>query len=290
MNSRVDHYENFPVASVLLPAHLREAVVRVYRFARETDDIADEGQAPPDERLAALAAYGTALDALERGETPAIPTVAALAGPVQRHRLPIPALRALLSAFSQDVVVGRYRDRAALLDYCRRSADPVGRLMLALAEVSGPQALRESDAICSGLQLLNFAQDVANDWARNRVYIPQDELAAAGLCDADIAAACTAGRSGPALAALVRDQAARAAAMIESGRPLVKRLPGRFSLEIRLVIASSLTLAQRLARPDTDVFARRHKLRRRDAPAILLRALRDLLRPAQRPRDVGHVA
>src|SRR4051812_34639564 len=159
----VGHYENFPVASVLLPARCRRAVVAIYRFARAADDIADEGSATPAERHAALARYRRELDAIERGELPADPLFAALRDAIRAHALPLQPFRDLLSAFAQDVDVRRYDTFAAVLDYCGRSANPVGRLLLALYERADAPGLRESDAICTALQLANFWQDVALD-------------------------------------------------------------------------------------------------------------------------------
>ncbi|MDE2585656.1 MAG: squalene synthase HpnC, partial [Betaproteobacteria bacterium] len=177
----VDHYENFPVASLLLPAHLRRPVEVIYWFARSADDIADEGDASPAERLAALAAYNAELDRIDAGTTPETPLFQALAPIMAVHRLPIELFRDLLSAFAQDVTVKRYADYASLLDYCRRSADPVGRLLLHLFEVATPDNLRRSDAICTALQLINFWQDIAVDWQKGRVYLPQEDLVRFGV-------------------------------------------------------------------------------------------------------------
>ncbi|MGN6701418.1 MAG: squalene synthase HpnC, partial [Burkholderiaceae bacterium] len=167
----VDHYENFPVASLLLPARLRPAVQSIYAFARSADDLADEGDAPPDERLAALAAYDAALTRIARGEPAQTPLFRALEATVHAHALPLQPLRDLLSAFSQDVTVKRYPDCPALADYCRRSANPVGTLMLHLYGTATPENLQASDAICTALQLTNFLQDVAIDWRKDRVYL-----------------------------------------------------------------------------------------------------------------------
>jgi squalene synthase HpnC len=165
----VDHYENFPVASVLLPRRLVPAVEAIYAFARSADDIADEGDAAPAERLAGLDRYREQLDAIERGDTPADPMFARLAGVVAQYRLPLPLLRDLLSAFSQDVVTPTYPDYPTLLDYCRRSANPVGRLMLTLYGAADERNLRDADAICSALQLINFWQDVGVDTGKSRI-------------------------------------------------------------------------------------------------------------------------
>ena len=180
----IDHYENFPVASLLLPRRLRGAVTDLYRFARAADDIADEGSASDDERLAQLAAFRAELHRIgaEPGATPA-PGAPALAGifvplaaTIARHQLPITPFYDLLSAFEQDISVKRYDDYATLADYCTRSANPVGRLMLHLFEAADPRNVEQSDAICTGLQLVNFWQDVRVDWHKHRVYLPQEDL------------------------------------------------------------------------------------------------------------------
>lgn len=162
----VDHYENFPVASLLLPAELRRPIEVIYRFARSADDIADEGDASPDERLAGLNAYRAELDRIAAGSVPLTPLFVALAEVIAANKLPIQLFRDLLDAFAQDVVKTRYADYPELLDYCRRSANPVGRLVLHLFGRTEPEHLEQSDCICTALQLINFWQDVAVDWKK----------------------------------------------------------------------------------------------------------------------------
>lgn len=262
----VGHYENFPVASWLMPARLRPAVRAIYRFARTADDIADEGDALPRERLAALAQLQVALDRIESGDDGGWPD---LADAVRRHALPLAPLRDLLSAFAQDVSVHRYADYASLLDYCRRSANPVGRLLLALYRVDERSALERSDQICTGLQLANFWQDVAVDWRKGRVYLPQDELVRLGVTEAAIAA----GGSDPHWPALMRSQTARARRMLESGAPLAQRLPGRIGWELRLVVQGGLRILECIDRVDGDVFNRRPRLRAPDWLVMTARSL-----------------
>jgi squalene synthase HpnC len=266
----VDHYENFPVASILLPRRLVPAVEAIYAFARSADDLADEGDAAPGERLAALGAYEAALDAIERGDTPHEPMFARLAGALARHALPVQPLRDLLSAFRQDVVTTRYPDYLALLDYCRRSANPVGRLMLGLYGVRDPMSLRESDAICSALQLINFWQDVGIDIGKGRIYLPQEDLLRFQVDEKQIAL----GQAGPAWRALMRFEVERARALMLEGAPLATRLPGRIGWELRLVVQGGLRILEAIERVDYDVFARRPQLRRPDWLAVLWRALR----------------
>ncbi len=249
----VGHYENFPVASWLMPARLRPAVRAIYRFARTADDIADEGDATAEQRLEGLAAMHAVLDAIKRGADGGWPDLAAA---VRRHALPLAPLRDLLSAFAQDVTVRRYADYEALFGYCRRSADPVGRLLLALYGIDEPQALRWSDSICTGLQLANFWQDVAVDWSKGRVYLPQSELARFGLTDADVAA----GGRHPQWPALMRAQTDVARRLLQAGAPLARRLPGRIGWELRLVVQGGLRILERIDRVDGDVFGRRPQL------------------------------
>ncbi|WP_323141637.1 squalene synthase HpnC [Massilia phyllosphaerae] len=266
----VDHYENFPVASILLPRRLRPAVEAIYAFARSADDIADEGDARPEERLAALSAYDAALDAIAAGTPPQDPLFARLAAVIAAYRLDLQPLRNLLSAFRQDVTTVRYADFAALLDYCRRSADPVGRLMLALYGVADPLSLRQSDAVCSALQLINFWQDVAIDIEKGRIYLPLEDLQRFGVSEADIRA----GRQGSAWTALMRFEVERARALMLEGAPLATRLPGRVGWELRMVVQGGLRILEAIERVDYDVHTRRPKLGRLDWLAIGWRAIK----------------
>lgn len=275
----VDHYENFPVASLLLPRHLRAAVRDIYRYARTADDIADEGDAAPQERLAALAEFHHALELFgqnpaTRGPLPHAHIFEPLEATVRRHALPVDLLHDLLSAFEQDVVTQRYEDDTQLLDYCRRSANPVGRLLLHLYDRATDDNLRCSDAICTGLQLTNFWQDVAIDWHKHRVYLPQDALRRHGVPQAWIGRCARAGRlpAGahpdaallPAWRSLMMDRVQWARNLLLEGRPLTRRLPWRAGLELRLVIQGGLTILERLEQLNYDVFERRPILRRTD--------------------------
>jgi squalene synthase HpnC len=265
----VGHYENFPVASVLLPARYRRAVVAIYRFARAADDIADEGDAAASERHAALHAFSRGLDAIERGETPREAPFAELAAAVRAHALPLAPLRALLSAFRQDVDIARYRTFEDLLDYCRRSANPVGRLLLELYDVDAPAAHAASDAICTALQLANFWQDVALDWRKGRAYLPLEDLARFDVSLASIGD----GRCDERWSRLMAFETARTRAMFERGRPLVTRMPWRLALELRAVIAGGLRVLERIDAVHGDVFTRRPVLGRRDWALLALRML-----------------
>ncbi len=266
----VDHYENFPVASILLPRRLVPAVEAIYAFARSADDLADEGDAAPAERLAALQAYDAALDAIEAGAPQDDPLFRRLALVLATFELPLQPLRDLLSAFKQDVVTTRYPDFPRVLDYCRRSANPVGRLMLALYRVGDETSLRESDAICTALQLINFWQDVAIDIAKGRIYLPLDDLARFGVTQDAIEQ----GSMGPNWRALMRFEVERARALMLEGAPLATRLPGRIGWELRMVVQGGLRILEAIERVDYDVFRRRPRLKRLDWLVIGWRALR----------------
>ena len=265
----VGHYENFPVASILVPPRERRAVVAIYRFARAADDLADEGDAPPEARLAALAAYDRALAEIAAGGTPADPPFPELAAAVRAHGLPLAPMHDLVSAFRQDVTVARYASYADLLDYCRRSADPVGRLLLALYRAESPGNVTASDAICTGLQLTNFWQDVAADWDRGRVYVPQEDLARFGVAEDAIRAR----RADDRWRALMAFETARARALLQAGRPLVRALPFRLGLELSAVIEGGLRILARIDRVGGDVFARRPVLTARDWCAVAYHAV-----------------
>ena len=187
----VQHYENFPVASLLCPPALRPAVTALYHFARTADDLADEGSASPEHRLADLAEYRRDLLATARSTPPSLrwqAQFAALGAQLERHALPLPLLHALLDAFEQDVRNPDYADRAALLDYCSHSANPVGRLLLHLYGIDDRLSLQQSDAICSALQLINFWQDLSVDGPRGRHYVPLADLQAHAVSAAELAA------------------------------------------------------------------------------------------------------
>ena len=266
----VDHYENFPVASWLLPARLRPPIEAIYAFARGADDIADEGELSDADRLGGLARYAEALDRIEAGETPSEAPFARLAWAAREYELPIPLLRDLLDAFSQDVVKKRYEDFSALLEYCRRSANPIGRLLLHLFKRTAESDLQRSDAICTALQLINHWQDVDIDYTRdNRVYLPQDEMARFGVSEKHLSdKVCDA-----AWRDLMKFQVDRARSLMVSGSGLGKSLPGRIGLEIRATIQGGLRILEKIEHAGYDVFRQRPRLRAFDWPLLLLRAV-----------------
>ena len=265
----VGHYENFPVASRLVPARLRPAVVAIYRFARAADDLADEGDAPAQERLAALAEFDRALTRIGNGESPDMPPFPALASAIREHGLPMAPFHDLVSAFAQDVTVDRYASYSDVLDYCRRSANPVGRLLLALYGADTQTNRCASDAVCTGLQMTNFWQDIALDWRKGRVYIPREDLDRFGVTTPQIAAQ----RVDDRWRALIAFEVARTRALLHSGRPLVRALPWRAGLELSAVIAGGTRILDRIAAVGGDVFAHRPVLRTWDWCAVAYHAL-----------------
>jgi phytoene synthase len=257
------HYENFPVASLLLPARLRSPVAIIYRFARSADDFADEGADPPSARLAKLDAYRRQLAA------PSEPLLREVERIVREHGLPRQLFHDLLDAFSQDVTKTRYADYAELLDYCRRSANPVGRLLLHLFKRTSETNLRQSDAICTALQLINFWQDIAIDYAKGRIYLPLDEMTRHGVTEQHIAAQ----RCDAAWRSLMAFQVGRTRALMRSGAPLGRELPGRIGLEIRATVQGGLRILERIEKAHFDVFRRRPVLKWLDWPLLAARAL-----------------
>jgi len=266
----VDHYENFPVASVLLPRRLVPAVEAIYAFARSADDLADEGDAAPEQRLAALNAYEAALARIERKEDGLDPMFARLASTIDRHALPMRPFYDLLSAFKQDVEVTRYANYDALLDYCARSANPVGLLMLHLYGEADEANVRDSDAICSALQIINFLQDVAIDEQKERIYIPMEDLARYAILPAHMDRADNDAK----WRAMMKFQVERARALMLSGAPLALRLKGRIGLELRMVVQGGLRILEAIEANEYDVFRRRPKLNRQDWVKVFWRALR----------------
>jgi phytoene synthase len=272
----VDHYENFPVASVLLPAPLREPVAAIYGFARSADDFADEGDLPPDQRRELLAGYQAELDAIEQGRPTQHPVFLRLRPVIASYGLPLQLFRDLLDAFMQDVGKDRYRDFPELMDYCRRSADPVGRLLLHLFGHATAENLTRSDAICSALQLINHWQDVGIDAGKGtngRIYLPQDDMARFGVSDGDVLRRSVGKPASTDFRQLLAFQVNRARALMLSGAPLGWDLPGRIGLEIRAIVAGGLRILDKIEAVDYDVFNRRPRLQAPDWPLILWQSL-----------------
>ena len=269
----IDHYENFPVASWLCPAALRPAVTAIYHFARTADDIADEGTATPAQRRSDLARYRTGLQAAASGMplTDAWPSVfRPLAAAITRHQLPVSLLDDLLDAFVQDTGNPLHADRAQLLDYCRRSANPIGRLMLHLAGVGDAASLAQSDAVCTALQLINFWQDPSVDLPRGRHYVPLADAQRHGLSLDTLAAQPDSAAS----QALLRELCQWAAELMHQGAPLACRVPGRLGWELRLVVQGGLRILERIAALQYRTLHQRPVLGARDLPVMAWRALR----------------
>jgi squalene synthase HpnC len=268
----VEHYENFPVASFLCPPALRHAVTAIYWFARTADDLADEGDATAATRLAALAAYRADLLACtaDRPTSGRWPLVFARLQPViSTFALPVDLLLDLLSAFEQDVTKTRYGTQAELLDYCRRSANPVGRLLLHLYKVSDAESLAQSDCICSALQLINFWQDLSVDIPRGRIYLPADGFAPHGVNVADFLAL----EVKPTTTALIAANVAWAQTLMRRGAPLVKKVPGRAGWELRLVVQGGLRIAEKIEQLNFATLKQRPKLKAWDGAVMLWRAV-----------------
>ncbi|MEO7105310.1 MAG: squalene synthase HpnC [Rhodoferax sp.] len=283
----ITHYENFPVASFLCPAHLRAPIAAIYHFARTADDIADEGDANPQQRLDELEAYRADLNASCAAENPGDPANATTTttstrwpqvfGPLQvalrTHHLPPQLLNDLLDAFVQDTrksaAAEGYATHAELLDYCRRSANPVGRLLLHLYGVTDALALERSDAICSALQLINFWQDLSVDIPRGRYYLPTDECQRFGVPQADILAQ----RQTPSATQLIAACVATARASMTFGSSLVHQIPGRAGWELRLVVQGGLRILDRIEALNYATLTQRPTLRWWDFPVMLWRAV-----------------
>lgn len=262
----VEHYENFPVASILLPKRMRRAVEVIYHFAREADDFADEGDLPDNERLAKLDAFRAELQRIARNEDPHTQLFRDLAEIIRLHQLPLQLFHDLLDAFAQDVVKKRYANFDEVLDYCCRSANPVGRLLLHLYNAVTPQNLVYSDKICTSLQLINFWQDVQKDYAINRIYLPQDEMARFGVSETHIASQQT----DAAWQNLLQFQVQRARQMMREGSPLGSILSGRIGLEMRLIIAGGLRILSKLDQVKYDMFRKRPVLKPLDWLIMLI--------------------
>ena len=276
----IAHYENFPVASLLCPAHLRAPIAAIYHFARTADDIADEGDAAADERLADLAAYRADLHSAASGSSVSVrwPQVfTPLAATIRQYQLPVQLLDNLIDAFVQDTCKtaegSGYANDAELLDYCRRSANPVGRLLLHLYGVNDDLALQRSDAICSALQLINFWQDLSVDLPRERYYLPLEACALRGLTPADLQAAIRTGQQPANATQLIAAQADSARALMLFGSPLVHQVPGRAGWELRLVVQGGLRILDRIAALNYATLVQRPTLRKWDYVVMVWRAI-----------------
>lgn len=277
----IEHYENFPVASWLCPAHLRAPISAIYHYARTADDLADEGNAGASERIHSLHRYRENLHAIASGCAAHQTDWPAVFGPLQSaittFDLPVALLDDLLTAFIQDVhkteAQTGYQDFQQLLAYCRCSANPIGRLLLHLYAVDDAKSLAQSDAICSALQLINFWQDLSVDIPRGRWYLPEDACLRYNISRGDQLRAIREHAQSAPLTALVKEQVNTAKALMQSGQPLVHTLTGRAGWELRLVVQGGLRIADKLARQNYQSFTHRPTLKKTDLPAMLMKAI-----------------
>jgi len=263
------HYENFPVASIMLPKRLREPIGLIYSFARQADDFADEGDLTPDQRLALLDGFRQELDLIGASQAPKTDFFLTLQAMITEQQLPLEPFYDLLDAFSQDVVKARYENFGEVIDYCRRSANPVGRLLLHLYGKATPHNIGLSDAICSSLQIINFLQDVAIDYRKNRIYFPLDEMRKYKIEEQQIANGDTTGTWGLFMEFNIH----RARRLLQSGAPLGLVLKGRIGIEMRTIIAGGECILKKLHKSRGDMFNQRPVLKRSDWAYMLYRAL-----------------
>lgn len=280
-----EHPENFPVASWMLPRELRKHVAAIYAFARTADDFADEPGRTPDERLARLEEWRRLLTSVPPGDLrPPLETrgtegvggdggrpeiFAALDQTRQEFSLPTALFEDLLSAFRQDVTKTRYESWEEVFDYCRRSANPVGRLVLRLFGYSDAALDRASDALCTALQLTNFWQDFAVDWQRDRLYLPAEEWQASGARTTDLDARVMT----PEWRAALQHATRRTRALFRAGEPVVDGVRGRLRYELRATWLGGVRILDRLDAVHFDVFTRRPTLRFPDALMIALKTV-----------------
>lgn len=269
------HYENFPVASRLMPPASRPHIAAIYAFARIADDFADEGDASEASRLARLDDWRDRLHAAAAGrpdggdDVEASQVFTALSETIARHRLDVSLFDDLLSAFRQDVVTTRYETWERVIDYCRRSANPIGRLVLAVTGFRDRQLEARSDAVCTALQLTNFWQDLERDWAKGRLYVPLEMVRAAGAHESDLAAR----RLTPAWRTALGDAAGRTRRLFLDGRAVADGVTGRLKWELRATWLGGVRILDRLEAAGFDVFRERPALGVRDAAAIAGRML-----------------
>lgn len=263
------HYENFPVGSRLVSRSKRPHVYSIYAFARIADDFADEDDntvKTADARLAALNDWGRQLEDCVRGRT-RHPVFIALAETIQELELPVELFRDLLSAFKQDVVKRRYANFAEVLDYCTRSANPVGRLILRLFNYRDGRFDTLSDNICTALQLTNFWQDVSVDLEKDRIYFPQDEMAQFGVAESDLRAR----HFNQNYAALIKYQVGRTRELFARGRQLPELVRGRLRYELRLTWLGGMRILERIELFKYDTLTVRPKLTTCDKLRLLLK-------------------
>ena len=272
------HYENFPVGSVFLPKDLREPIALVYSFARQADDFADEGNLSIAQRLTLLNGFRDELDLLQAYIKPQTAFFMSLYAMINARKLPYKPFYDLLDAFSQDVTKTRYADYDEVLDYCTRSANPIGRLMLHLYAQSSASNIQLSDKICSALQIINFLQDISIDFKKNdgkqRIYISQEEMSAFGITERNLKEYVD--------GAKIVDEnwqqfmlfnLHRVKALLYSGKPLGRILKGRIGFEMRMIIAGGEQIIHKISAVNGDIFRHRPTLKHTDWIVIFFKAL-----------------
>ena len=271
------HYENFPVASRLLPSHMRPHVAAVYAFARTADDIADEGVDSVENRQSRLRAWQHRLHEAVAHPRPERASgsrdeliVMALAHSIRALDLPLALFDDLVSAFGQDITTNRYDSWTDVFDYCRRSANPVGRLVLRIAGHHDAVLDRSSDAFCTALQLTNFWQDVGRDWRAGRLYVPRDVCAAAGALETDLAAE----RWTPAWVAAIEACIGTTRSLFEQGRAVCDGVKGRLRFELRVTWHGGVCILDRVYGGRASLLTHRPTLYGKDVPLVLWRAAR----------------
>ncbi|MCK5091396.1 MAG: squalene synthase HpnC [Gammaproteobacteria bacterium] len=253
LNMAKTHYENFPVASRLLPEHIRKPVSVIYAYARTADDYADEGDMNDADRINLLDQMGDNIHSIYSGEAPKETLYIAIADVIKNHKLPREPFLDLLTAFKMDITIKRYKNFSEIKNYCRYSANPVGRLLLHLYQQATIENLAYSDAVCSALQLINFLQDIMQDYhENNRIYLPLDEMEQYGITEEDIKNS----RNSHEMRNLIDSQIHRAETMLRSGMPLGKILKGRIGLELRTITLGGLRILQKLEKNREDVYTR----------------------------------
>lgn len=278
LNHATSHYENFPVASIFLPKQLRNPIALIYSFARQADDFADEGDLTQAERLSLLNSFRDELDLVQAYIKPKTEFFAVLAQMIKGRKLPLAPFYDLLDAFSQDVTKTRYQNYGEVLNYCKRSANPIGRLLLNLYRANTSKNIELSDNICSALQIINFLQDIAIDLKKNdakqRIYMCQDELAKFGITELQIQDYVNAAQSiDSRWQKFMQFNLLRAGDLLRAGKPLGRILKGRIGFEMRMIIAGGERIMIKISKVDGDIFNHRPELNHWDWLLILLKAL-----------------
>lgn len=262
------HYENFPVASFLLPKNKRDDIAIVYWFARTADDIADEGQFSASERISALDEFeNNFIDSLQQKYADSKFKI--LSDVVIRNNLNPKYFTDLISAFKQDVTKNRYNNLAEILDYCNRSANPVGRIVLNIFNIFNEDAYKYSDLICTALQLTNFYQDVEIDYAKGRIYFPLDEMNHFQVTENMFEMK----ENNHNFSALLKHSVNRTRDFFTEGKNLFRFLKGRLKLEIKWTVAGGEKILSKIEKNDFQIFGKRPKLNKTDFISILLKSI-----------------